>query len=706
MSNTETLTRCPKCGTHNAQLRDRCKACGALLHGTEEATFETTDAPRAKALAPRGKTAANAGSEDGLTADSLKPGDVVKDTYKLLEFIGEGGAGAVFVGEHTSLGNLVAIKTLFGKFVRDADMRRRFVEEGIIQANLAHKNIIRVTDIVDEDQFCAIIMEYIEGRSLDRLIRKAGREPDVEAMTRLFLEMLDGVGYAHDQGIVHRDLKPANVLLARAGESWTPKISDFGIAKIVSDMKRTETGTTMGTVHYAAPEQLTNAKAVDARADIYALGCTFYEMLTGDVPFDGDSIYQIMRAHIEAPRPDASADNPDVPRALALVVKRSMAVDPEKRFSNCREFAAEVLSAMDRKTASALHGLGSDAMSGSRPALKGGLKPPTRLATPGSSSGPEATRGPARPPTRSRTSAPGVTSSTTRDRRVAAATTVRNAPQQRGGGTAGMVVKIAIGVLALGIVGLIFTVTNRGGDDPPPTNPIVTADTPVPTPATDVAEGSGNEVASATDTGDDDSGEPVAELTPAEQVTQCRDLAQTHRGFDLLGDVPINTAIAELEDAHANCLATMLDAGNGTRFDILRAHLTADEMRFTMHSLRALREATVGGDPCTDVIMASTETQRSLRRLHDAEVAEALLDWEIQSLSEQREAAWTLLSGLADRYPRCELPDIPEELVPEHARVPEPVNPQIGETRVVGEGSGEGSGEATAENDVPGDDPS
>ena len=696
MANTETLTRCPKCGTHNAQLRERCKACGALLHGGDEATFETTDAPRAKAMPPRENTSATASeSDDGLTADSLKPGDVIKGTYKLLEFIGEGGAGAVFVGEHTGLGNLVAIKTLFGKFVRDADMRRRFVEEGIIQANLSHKNIIRVTDIVDEEQFCAIIMEYIEGRSLDRLIAKSGQEPDIEAMTRLFLEMLEGVGYAHDEGIVHRDLKPANVLLSRAGESWTPKISDFGIAKILSDMKRTETGTTMGTVHYAAPEQLTNAKAVDARADIYSLGCTFYEMLTGDVPFDGDSIYQIMRAHIEAPRPDASAANPAIPRGLALAIKRSMAVDPEKRFSTCREFAIEILTAMDRTTASSLHALDASAMSGPRRALKEGLKPPTRVVGPKPpTAGPEPTPG----PTRARTSAPrGVTSSTTRERRAAAAATVRNAPEHRGGGTAGMVVKIAIGVLAIGIIGLIFAVTRDAGGPavsdglatPPPATP--------PPAATPIGEGSGAAVAEGVQPSDDATADTEPELTPAEQVAACRELASRHRTFDLLGDVPINTAIAELEDAHADCLSTMLDAGDGTRYDILRAHLTADEMRFTMHSLRALREATVGGDPCTDVIMASTETQRSLRRLHDAEVAGALFDWQIQSLSEQRDAAWTLLSGLEERHPRCEHPEIADELVPEHAREPEPVNPQVGETRVITDGSGDGSGDGAGD---------
>jgi hypothetical protein len=251
-----------------------------------------------------------------------------------------------------------------------------------------------------------------------------------------------------------------------------------------------------------------------------------------------------------------------------------------------------------------------------------------------------------------------------------------------------------IAVLSIGIVALVIAVAGGDHDAGSPNDPPGPTTTPVFDNDDDAADGD----AESTLAHDPNTDADALEIEPANRIAACRSLSRRHQSFDLLGNVPIDTAIAELEDEHASCLTDLLNLSNGTRYEILRAHLTADAMRFTMHSLRALRASVAGGDPCTDVVMASTETQRSLRRLHDAESAGALLDWEIQSLSEDQDAAWTLLSGLVTQYPDCRVPEIPDDLVPEHLRATDAVNPQVGQVRVVGDGSGDrGDGEVAGE---------
>ncbi|MBU6160101.1 MAG: serine/threonine protein kinase, partial [Myxococcales bacterium] len=276
--------------------------------------------------------------------DMLPVGSVLKGTYEIVRYLGEGGAGCVYLAEHMGLGHHVAIKTLYGRFVRDNSMRERFLEEGIIQANLKHKNIVQVHDRVDEPGFCAFIMEYVSGSSLDRYLRDRKSGIDIADMTRLFCEVLEGATYAHARSVVHRDIKPANILLSVDEGVITPKLTDFGIAKILSGQRHTETGTAMGTIYYAPPEQLVDARSVDHRADVYALGCTFFEMLSGRVPFDGATVFNIMKQHIEAPRPDVCEVNPEVPQGLSVALRKAMAIDPGQRFQSASEFREAVLS--------------------------------------------------------------------------------------------------------------------------------------------------------------------------------------------------------------------------------------------------------------------------------------------------------------------------------------------------------------------------
>lgn len=606
-------------------------------------------------------------SEIRTSADQLGEGTVLKGTYRVLRFLGEGGAGSVYLGEHTSLGHGVAIKTLFGKFVRDPDMRRRFIEEGVIQANLSHKNIARVFDIVDEERMCAIIMEYIPGRSLDRWLeqQRAVGPIDITLQCKLFLEILDGVKYAHAHGVIHRDLKPANVLLAIQGDVLTPKVTDFGIAKVLSDYKHTATGTVMGTVHYASPEQLTDARSVDPRSDVYSLGCTLFEMVTGKLPFERDNMFGIMRAHLDAPRPDASELNPSVSRQLSLVIRKAMAIDREHRFAGCSEFAAELIDALGISNfellAPAIAANPSARPASGRPSAAMPAAEPLHTARPG-------TAAPASRTTRGGGSPPATTSG--RRTSVGAAPTTPEPRAAEAPPPVGRAVQAAIVVLALLLlaVSAIAAMRSREGqtDDDQTADVALAAvaspdvDTPPP---------------SAADAGGADA---VAIVTPPPEVAngldarQCRELAGRYVDYNLAGDVPISVAISELESAQSGCVRALHALPDATAFDTLQGNLTGDQLRIVLSTLRAMRARATGEDPCNDAIIGATEAARSLRRVADAGrnvlrdgdpgSAGSLYEWEFRSLEPRRQFAWAVHRNLRTEYPGCMIDALPEEL--------------------------------------------
>lgn len=637
-------------------------------------------------------------ADTGVTADGLKAGDVLKNTYRIIRFLGEGGAGAVYVGEHTGLGNTVAIKTLFGKFVRDESMRRRFVEEGVIQANLNHRNIVRVTDIVDEPRLCAIIMEYVEGSSLDRFIRKAPDPPNVELMTGIFLQILDGMGHAHSHGIVHRDLKPANILLGGTDAVPVPKIADFGIAKVVSDFTRTETGTAMGTIYYASPEQLTNAKAVDHRADVYSLACTYYEMLTRQLPFSGDSLYGIMRAHIQSPRPDASALNPNISRALSNCIKRAMATDPEHRHDGCEAFARDIRSVMTGQPAAPAPAPLSVAPAATviRPPPAAPAEPPPEAAP--APAAPDAnTRRPTRPtpspttstraPTTVRPTAPSTATSRVARTTQAGTTSVTRPPAETH--TAGLIVKGAIGVLSLLVVGLIVVAATRDRDENPAPSPVSPSVDPTPEVVTE-ATGATPTEATGTPAAPDAA---AAQAPPTLTLAYCRDLSTRYQNFDPFGNTPIGQAIAELERDQDGCSRVLTDESGDTTYEQLTATLSAIQTRITLYDLRAMRAgagADGAGEACTEAVLAATEASRALRTIADAESAGRLMDYEISSLASRRQDALAAHARITVRHPDCTIQPLAPDLLPEDPAAADakpgadeaPVNPQIVDVQV------------------------
>lgn len=264
--------------------------------------------------------------------------------YEILGVIGDGGMGTVYRGRDPRFNRLVAIKVLHAHYRRDPAVVDRFKNEAIIQAKLAHPNVVTVLDFVASDETMAMILEHVDGHPLDRVIEQCRGGLDPERALHLFKQILSAMSYAHAQGLVHRDLKPSNVLVQSIGSEEHAKVVDFGIAKILGEEKqRTATSAKMGTLGYMSPEQIRSPRDVDQRSDIYALGVILFEMATGRQPFASDSEYEMMRKIVEDPPPAFEELARQVPSRLAAVVERALRKDPAERFQSCAEIV-EVLA--------------------------------------------------------------------------------------------------------------------------------------------------------------------------------------------------------------------------------------------------------------------------------------------------------------------------------------------------------------------------
>jgi serine/threonine protein kinase len=278
----------------------------------------------------------------------MKEGDRVL-SYIVDRELGEGGMGTVFLGRHTVLNQQVAIKALSPLLSRDQALRERFIQEANIQAGLRHQGIVQVLTAEMEGEQPSLVMEYIDGKSLSEVLELRGALPIGDAL-KIMEQVLSAVGYAHRQGVIHRDLKPSNVMVMANGEA---KVTDFGIAKVLGSTKLTRTGTAMGSAHYMSPEQIRRPEAVDARSDIYSLGCVFYEVLTGRPPFGDkdtsgtESDYEVKTAHVTEAAPALETVNSGIPAWLAKLVMSMLEKEPDQRPSNCEEIV-EALKGRDK----------------------------------------------------------------------------------------------------------------------------------------------------------------------------------------------------------------------------------------------------------------------------------------------------------------------------------------------------------------------
>ena len=272
----------------------------------------------------------------------IAKGQLINDRYEILKLIGEGGMANVYLARDTILDRRVAVKVLRGDLAGDEKFVRRFQREALSASSLSHPNIVEIYDVGEDDGNFYIVMEYIEGKTLKQLIKKRGVLSLPETMD-IMLQLLDALKSAHDSYIIHRDIKPQNIMIKDSG---LVKITDFGIAMALNSAQLTQTNSVMGSVHYLPPEQA-SGKGSTIRSDIYSLGILMFEMLTGRVPFRGDSAVEIALKHMKEPLPSVRELNPVVPQSVENIILKAAAKNPKNRYHDVREMADDIKTCLD-----------------------------------------------------------------------------------------------------------------------------------------------------------------------------------------------------------------------------------------------------------------------------------------------------------------------------------------------------------------------
>ncbi|ATB48864.1 serine/threonine-protein kinase [Corallococcus macrosporus] len=340
-----SLFICQRCEAQHAKWDGACPACG----GTELLT-----------VAP---------------AVDRMIGRVVAGRFRILRRLGQGGMGSVYLAEQVGIGQQVAMKFLNSGLSMDPDVARRFLNEAKSYARVAHPNAVTLHDFgQDEEGSLYISMEYVEGDDLKSLLTTCGRLALDEAVD-IVLQVADVLAYAHARQVIHRDLKPENIMVRQGMRGWHVKVLDFGIARITDGATRlTVQGSVAGTPRYMSPEQAMGLD-VDARADVYAVGIVLFELLTGQQPFDGNSVSEIMQKQVHQPMPRltqvvAEFQHP----AVDAVIQKATAKRREERYATMEAFASDLVNALPTLT-------NRRAVSGLNPAVTGGGVEPARPAT-------------------------------------------------------------------------------------------------------------------------------------------------------------------------------------------------------------------------------------------------------------------------------------------------------------------------------------
>ncbi|MBQ2953896.1 MAG: Stk1 family PASTA domain-containing Ser/Thr kinase [Clostridia bacterium] len=261
--------------------------------------------------------------------------------YVLVEQIGVGGMAIVYRAVDRNTAHNVAVKVLKPEFNRDAEFVSRFQREAEAASKMSHHNIVNLLDVGMDGDNRYLIMEYVSGKTLKEVIAEKGRIPAATAV-QIAIRILSALQHAHQNGIIHRDIKPQNILLNADGHV---KVADFGIARMANSSTLTKGDSVMGSVHYFSPEQA-QGQGCDVTSDIYSVGVTLYEMLTGRVPFDGDSPVAIAMQHLHAQPEDIRRIAPDVPDAICHVCLKAMEKNPAYRYTSAREMASELRKAL------------------------------------------------------------------------------------------------------------------------------------------------------------------------------------------------------------------------------------------------------------------------------------------------------------------------------------------------------------------------
>lgn len=282
-------------------------------------------------------------------------GQVLGNRYRIEERIGGGGMSVVFRATDLQLGRDVAVKVMRNHLAADEDFVRRFWREAQNAAALSHPNLVKIYDVGRDGENCFIVMELITGRTLKQMIQEQGPLP-IDQASKIAMQILDALGHAHEQKIIHRDVKPHNVLIARDG---TVRVTDFGIARATTTDTVTHTGSILGSAHYFSPEQA-NGYPANEKSDLYSMGVVLYEMVTGRVPFQGESPITVAIKHIRESVTPASALNHEVPAELDQIIGQALAKEPEDRFADAAEMRGALEQFLTEHAAGRTHVVSGD----------------------------------------------------------------------------------------------------------------------------------------------------------------------------------------------------------------------------------------------------------------------------------------------------------------------------------------------------------
>ncbi len=260
--------------------------------------------------------------------------------YQITSRLGEGGMGIVYKATDTVLGREVALKMLHAQLIQQSQFLERFKKEARVLAQLLHPNIAVIYNFIAQNENHFMVMEYVQGKNLDELVKEHGTL-SYEIVCPIFMQALEGLHHAHKKGIFHRDIKPSNLILTPDG---TVKLMDFGIAKIAGEQRLTQVNRVVGTVEFMAPE-LIEGKDPSVASDIYATGVTLYELLTGKLPFEGTTDFNLMQDILKKKPISAEKLNANVPKALSNIVMKALEKKPEQRFTDAKAFQLALLAA-------------------------------------------------------------------------------------------------------------------------------------------------------------------------------------------------------------------------------------------------------------------------------------------------------------------------------------------------------------------------
>src|SRR5512140_2774422 len=324
--------RCRACNEALPALARFCPGCGRSTVGATVASVAvagggaggTLSDPRQRMLPPR----------------LIAAGTQITERYMIDGVLGEGGMGVVYRAKDLSRERTVAIKALHASLMGDVEVRRRFKREAQLMLGWNHRFVARVFDFIEHEDLLAFVMEYVEGPTLEEHAQRWNGKLPYDDIRQIFTGVLEAMEAAHAAGIIHRDLKPHNILLRLEEGGVVPKVVDFGVAKVLEGTTYTMSGAMLGTCRYMSPEQVKSPQHVDRRADIYSLGVTLYRCVTGRCPFEGNSHFAVMMAHVQQPPEPPSAFRPHLPPALERIMLQALAKDPADRPQSCAEFRA------------------------------------------------------------------------------------------------------------------------------------------------------------------------------------------------------------------------------------------------------------------------------------------------------------------------------------------------------------------------------